>query len=67
MICDLEQPDATHTKKDGIRADVPKAFEASMIIHQEYFHGHLMILTIADGDMEKEEMQEMAQALSWAE
>ena len=48
------QADATHTKKDEIRADVPKAFRASMIRHQEYFHGHLMILTKADEDMERE-------------
>ena len=61
------QPDATHTKKDGIRADVPKAFGASMIRHQEYFHGHLMILMMVDEDMEKEEMQEMGQALCEAE
>ena len=54
-------------KKDGIRADVPKAFGASMIRHQEYFHGHLMILTMVDEDMEKEEMQEMGQALCDAE
>ena len=53
------QPDAIHTKKDDIRADVPKAFGASMIRHHEYFQGHLMTLTMVDEDMEKEEMQEM--------
>ena len=38
-----------------------------MIRHQDYFHGHLMTLTRVDEDMEKEEMQEMGQALCDAE
>ena len=46
---------------------MPKAFGASMIRNQEYFHGHLMALTKADENMEKEEMQEMGQALCEAE
>ena len=38
-----------------------------MIRHQDYFHGHLMFHTMVDEDMEKEEMQEMGQALCEAE
>ena len=34
-----------------------------MIKHQYYFHGPLMILTLADEDIEKEEMQEADQVL----